>query len=257
MRIFTASIRIKLSRLAFPALLLCMLTARALAQTEPEAPREPEKLTNGYQISFYAGGSMLYTNGYYNGLCPCEFLFDATSTNVVFGGSLNIPVFQDMSLYLRAGLNSTSTAWFTARTDSLLSTPATGYVGSDLTFDYDLLNLDVLIRLIGRMDGERVYIGPSFGVVRKKNVRIVDTEISSGLATVVEDAPLDVEHDLRVSLIIGAEYAFTPMRNLYVIPALEVDYPFGKILQERTERPNFSMRPTFYKLLLTISYQLF
>jgi hypothetical protein len=256
MRTFTVSIRTDAATRFVIVLLLAFCgAAPLLAQTEPEAPRPPEKLYNGWQFSVYGGGSLFYTNGEYNGLCNCNFVGDVTSINAIFGTSVNVPLHQDFALYLRAGINNASTMWSTARTDSLLSTGGSGYVLSDMTFDYHLLNLDVLFRLIGSMDGERVYIGPSFSVVGKKNVRITDTELSSGLTRVVEDGPLDVDHSLRVSMIIGAEYAFVPIKNLYVVPAVEVDYAFGKILQDRSARPNFVLRPTYYKLLVTVAYQ--
>jgi hypothetical protein len=60
-----------------------------------------------------------------------------------------------------------------------------------------------------------------------------------------------------VSFVIGAEYAFIPFRNFYVIPAIEVDYSFSKIQQLRDENPSFSLRPTFYKVLVTFAYQMF
>lgn len=240
------------------AVLFALLaTAGARAQTEPEAPVVPEKLYNGFQFSVFGGGNLLYINGEYNGLCPCEFVGDETSFNEFYGASINIPVFDDASIYLRLGRNHTSTDWFTGRIDSLRSIAAAGLVGSDLTFDYDLLHFDLLLRLFGRIDGERVYLGPSFGFVQRKHVRVIDTELRTGKRYLIEDVPLAVDHDLRVSFVIGAEYAFIPFRNVYVIPAFEVDYAFDKILQPRSERPNFSFRPTFYKFYVTLAYQLF
>ena len=245
-------------RIAFGAALLGLLaTAGARAQTEPEAPVVPEKLYNGYQFSVFGGGNLVYINGQYNGLCPCEFVGDVTSFNEFYGASVNIPIFNDASIYLRFGRNHTSTDWFTGRTDSLRSIAATGLVGSDLTFDYDLLHFDLLLRLFGNIDGERVYLGPSFGFVQRKHIRVIDSELATGKRYLIEDAELAVDHDLRVSFVIGAEYAFIPFKNVYVIPAIEVDYAFDKILQPRGERPNFSMRPTFYKFYVTLAYQLF
>ncbi len=256
MRIFTASIRTDILRRLCLVLSLAFTAASAVAQTEPEVPTEPEQLYNGYQLSFYGGGSLFYTNGEYNGLCDCKFAGDMTSTNLIFGASVNIPVLDDLAFYLRAGANNASSDWATARADSL-STGTTGYIVSDMIFDYNILHFDFLLRLIGNMDGERVYIGPSFGVVRRKHVLITDTELSTDMKRVVEDGPLDVDHDLRLSMVIGAEYAFVPAKNLYVVPALEVDYAFSKIIQDRGGRPNFMFRPTYYKFLLTVSYQLF
>ncbi|MDT8325354.1 MAG: hypothetical protein RRA94_14670 [Bacteroidota bacterium] len=132
-----------------------------------------------------------------------------------------------------------------------------GIALSGMTIDYDLLQFDFLLRLFGHIDGERVYLGPSFGFVREKHVRITDTELASGAVRLIEDGPLDIEHDLRVSFVIGAEYAFVPLRNLYVIPSLEVDYAFDKLVRERAGTPNFQLRPTFYKFYVTVAYQMF
>ena len=255
MRTFIASIRIDPRFWLILVLLFGLASVKAAAQTEPEAPTEPVKLYNGYQFSFYGGGSLFYTSGEYNSVSKGDFVGDISSTNFMYGASLNIPVLEDLALYLRAGRNSASTDWATARTDS--TSGSTGYILSDMVFDYDILHLDFLLRLIGSMDGERVYIGPSFGLVRKKHVLITDTDLTTGAKRVVEDGPLDVEHDLRLSMVIGAEYAFVPFKNLYVVPALEVDYAFSKILQERSTRPNFVFRPTYYKFLVTVSYQVF
>ena len=236
---------------------LTVLAAQVQAQTEPEAPREPEKLYNGWQFALFGGLNLAYMNGEYYGGCPCEFLGDETSANGFYGVSLNVPLFADASIYLRLGRNRTSTSWSTGRNDSLWSTPGVGVALSDMTIDYDLLHFDFLLRLFGHIDGERVYLGPSFGFVREKHVRITDTEFESGAVRVIEDGPLDIEHDLRVSFVIGAEYAFVPFRNLYVIPAFEVDYAFDKLVRERAGTPNFRLRPTFYKFYLTLAYQMF
>ncbi len=239
------------------AAIFCLSTPRLFAQTEPEAPREPEKLYNGYQFAIFGGGNLTYLNGDYFGLCPCEFLGDKTGSNLFYGASINIPIFADASLYLRLSRNKTSTEWSSGRNDSLRSVQRAGTVISDLTFDYDLLSFDVLLRLFGHIDGERVYLGPSFGFVRDKHIRVTDTELSTNKIWLIEDDQLDVEHSLRVSFVIGAEYAFVPLKNLYVIPALEIDYPFGKIANERLERPNFSIRGTFYRFYVTFAYQMF
>lgn len=239
------------------AVLSLFAVYRAGAQTEPEAPREPEVLYNGYQFSFFGGGNLTYLNGYYNGLCPCEFVGDITDYNLFYGAAINIPLFSDASLYLRLSHNRSSSNWFTGRSDSLRSVPALGLVGSDLTFDYDVLSFDVLLRLFGRIDGERVYIGPSFGFVREKNIRITDTELRTGAVYLIEDDALALDHRMRMSFIIGAEYAFVPLKDLYVIPSFEIDYSFSKLENERSARPNFSMKPTFYRFFVTIAYQVF
>ena len=241
----------------FAATVLVFASGRALAQTEPEAPRVPEVLYNGFQVSFTAGASINHIVGEYFSPCPCEFYGNATSISPYFGGSLNIPVFEDAALLLRLGLNTTSSKWETARNDSLWSRPEIGTVLSELTYDYHLLTFDVLARLIGSMDGARVIVGPSFGVVKRNHVRVVDREYTSGAERVVEDGDLQVDHDLRVSMIIGFEYAFTPLRNLYMIPSFEVDYPFQRLANEDGVRPEFRLRPIFYKMMFSVSYQIF
>lgn len=244
-------------RLAVLAALFLFIAPRLAAQGEPEAPREPVKLYNGYQFSLFGGANMVYVNGDYAGDCPCEFVGDETSFNEFYGVSLNIPVLEDAAVYLRLSRNRTRTAWFTGRNDSLRSTRVLGTVGSDLTLDYDVLAFDLLFRLYGRIDGERVYIGPSFGFVRDKKVFLTDTEFSTGKVWLIEDGQLDVEHSLRMSFVIGAEYGFVPLPNLFVIPAFEIDYSFAKITNERIERPNFSIKPTFYRVFVTVAYQVF
>ncbi len=239
------------------AAFLFLASSRLLAQTEPEAPTEPVKLYNGYQFAVFGGANLTYLNGDYYGLCPCEFLGDKTSTNLFYGASVNIPIFSDAAVYLRLSRNKTSTSWTTARIDSLRSIQDEGVVTSELTFDYDIVSFDFLLRLFGHIDGERVYIGPSFGFVRNKHVLVTDAEYKTGKVWLIEDDQIDVEHDLRMSFIIGAEYAFVPLKNLYVIPAIEIDYSFGKIINERTTRPTFSLKPTFYRMYVTLAYQMF
>ncbi|MDT8325355.1 MAG: hypothetical protein RRA94_14675 [Bacteroidota bacterium] len=103
---------------------LMLMSAHARAQTEPEAPREAEKLYNGWQFALFGGLNLAYMNGEYYGGCPCDFLGDETSANSVYGVSLNVPLFEDASLYLRLGRNRTSTDWSTGRNDSLWPTSA-------------------------------------------------------------------------------------------------------------------------------------
>jgi hypothetical protein len=243
--------------LPFMTLSLLFVAPRLAAQTEPEAPRDPVRLYNGYQFSAFGGGNLTYINGDYIGLCPCEFIGDETSVNEFYGVSLNIPILDDAAVYLRLARNRTRTGWFTGRIDSLRSVQEVGFVGSDLTLDYDVLSFDLLLRLYGRIDGERVYIGPSFGFVRDKRVVVTDTELNNGKIWLIENEQLDVEHSLRMSFVIGAEYAFVPLPSLFVIPAFEIDYSFAKIANERIERPNFSLKSTFYRLFLTVAYQVF
>ncbi|MCB2203770.1 hypothetical protein KQI65_03410 [bacterium] len=240
-------------------LLLAILIASgtAYAQTEPEAPREPEKLYNGWQFALLGGLNLGYINGEYHGDCNCDFYSDEYSANSYYGMSLNIPLFSDASIYLRLARNQSSTSWAVGRTDSLFSTAGTGTLINDLTFNYDLLQFDVLLRLFGRIDGERVYIGPSFGFVQKKRILLTESEVETGAVRLIEDGPIAVEHDLRMSFVIGAEYAFVPFRNIYVIPAIEVDYAFDKLLRDESTAPAFSWRPTFYRAYVTVAYQMF
>jgi hypothetical protein len=237
--------------------LTALITVEAAAQTEPEAPRPPEVLYNGFQLSATGGLSMNHIVGEYYGDCPCEFYGNTTSTSPYFGASLNIPVFEDAALLLRVGINNSSSSWETGRNDSLWTSPEIGTIFSNLIFEYELLSFDVLARLIGAMDGPRLLVGPSFSAVKRKHLRIVDEEFVSGAQRVVEDGDLQVDQETRISMILGFEYAFTPVHNLYVIPSFEVDYPFAKLLNQDGVDPDFSLRPIFYRLLVSVSYQLF
>ena len=239
------------------ATVLLTNAAIVFGQTEPEAPRKPEKLYNGFQIAFYAGASYNHLIGEYHGAGPSDFVGNTSSFSMPFGGWLNIPLFADAALYLRAGVHNTSTDWLTGRYDSLRSVDDYDVVLSNWTFEYNLFNIDVLLRLIGEHDGERIYIGPSFSVVNRKHVFIEDTEYLTDATYVMEDGEMLVDQSVRTSIIIGAEYAFIPLKNLYVIPALEVDYPFEKLYRGGKDRPYFRLRPIFYKFVLSISYQLF
>jgi hypothetical protein len=237
--------------LSVAALFVLLFASSAFAQTEPETPEEKEPLHNGFQISFYTGMTLnSYTGGYF-GPCPCDFWNNAVSFSFPAGGALNIPLFEDAALLLRAGWHASETGFFSGRVDSLHSGPGTGDIGSDLTLEYSLVNVDLLLRLIGRMDGERVYVGPSFGLVQRKHVHLVDTEYDTGKQFPITDGNIEGGRNVRVSVVIGVEYAFTPLRNLFLIPAFEIDYSPNKISDIQP------LRPTFYKLLLTIGYQVF
>jgi hypothetical protein len=243
---------------AVAAMLFLLLPAGTLlAQTEPEAPRTPEKLYNGFQISLYGAFAYTHLVGNYSGPCACEFVGNASSWGGAWGGWVNIPIFSDAALYLRFGWRPSSTDWFTSRSDSLHSTPGVGDIGTNLTFQYDMMRLDALFRLIGRMDGERIYMGPSFGFVQTAHVRIVDIELATNKTFVMQDEDLPLTSDLRVSIILGVEYAFHVARNLYLIPALEVDYPFEKLIDDTPPKPEYELRPVFYSVQLSASYQLF
>ena len=233
------------------ALLLC-LPVLVRAQTEPESPEQPKPPpVNGFQFSVFAGAALnVFSGGYF---APGErnFLAEESSFNTPVGVSINIPVFADAALYLRAGWHPTQTVFFSGRKDSLKSIPAFGEIGDELTLRYALFHVDVLLRLIGRQDGERVFVGPSFNFVRSKRVRVTETEYASGVSYLIEEGELVGGESLRTSLVLGAEYAFVPLPDLYIIPSLQVDYSPQKL---STEHP---IKAVFYKFLLTVAYQPF
>ena len=233
-------------------LVLILVPMSALfSQTEPEAPRPPEIPRNGYQISFFSGVSYNVFSGQYDGGCPCEFVAEETSGNVPYGFALNIPLFFDAALYLRGGVQNTSTTFFMGRNDSLRSGTGTGNIGDELQLDYNLVHFDILLRLIGRQDGERVFVGPSFGFVRKKHVRLTETEYPTGAQYNLDDGDIEGGKSMRMSIIIGVEYAFVPLKNMYIIPSLQVDYTPQRISDVQL------IRPTFYKFLVSVAYQIF
>jgi hypothetical protein len=247
----------KLSRFLLLCLAVTCMLQTSLAQNEPEAPRRPEKIYNGFQFSLFTGTSANVLKGGYIGTCPCEFVSSASSWGVPYGFSLNIPVGPDAALYLRAGVQNTATDFFSGRVDSLRSVKDASSIGSDLRITFNLVQLDFLLRLIGRQDGERVFFGLGVGYVQKKHVYLTDTEYQTGAVYTIENGELQDPRKMFTWFIIGGEYAFIPVKNLYVIPSLEIDYGLQKILKESTPRPTFTMRPIFYKLLLTVSYQIF
>lgn len=222
------------------------------AQTEPESPTvPPPPLVNGWQISAFTGAALNVFSGGYFGVGDRTFVAEESSFNMPYGVSINIPVFSDASLYLRAGWHGTQTVFFSGRQDSLKSIQGYGDIGDELTLRYDLFHVDVLVRLIGRQDGERVFVGPSFNYVRSKRVRLIETEYQTGVSYMYEDGDLAGAASMRTSLVLGAEYAFVPLRNLYVIPSVQVDYSPQKL---STEHP---IKAVFYKFLVTVAYQPF
>jgi hypothetical protein len=233
------------------------MPAAVHAQNEPEAPRLPEKLHNGLQLAVYGGLTHTVLSGGYLGGCPCDFPEAGTSWSAPYGGSLNIPVFSDASIYLRLGLQNTRTDMFSGRYDSLRSVKDAGNIGSDLRLQFDLVNFDVLLRLIGRHDGERVFTGLSFGFVKDAHIKLTDTEYQTGVVYPVEDGALQDTRSMYTFFVIGAEYAIIPLKNVYLIPSFEINYALNKIYKELPPRPTFSMRPILYKLLFTVAYQIF
>jgi hypothetical protein len=223
----------------------------ALAQTEPEVPEENAPLRNGFQISLFGGVSLNSYTGAYFGDCPCDYWENERSWSVPYGVALHVPLFEDAALYLRGSLHRTSTDFFVGRYDSLRSAQTVGSIGDDMTIHYSLATIDVLLRLIGHLDGERVYIGPSFGIVQQKRVHIVETEYATGTRWLLTNRDIEGARDLRVSIVIGAEYAFMPLRNLSIIPAIEIDYAPKKISDWQP------LRVTFYRALIGVSYQVF
>ncbi len=237
--------------LLFPVLAL-LASASGWAQTEPEIPRPPEPLKNGWDLAFFTGISYDVMSGEYDGGCPCLFLDQEHSVSAPFGLSVNVPLSSDISLLLRGAWHKTVTKFFVGREDSLVfsPTPAVGEIGDDLTLTYSVVQFDVLLRLIGRQDGERVYFGLGYGRTDRQQVLLTETEYANGTRSLIFDGPLEGRRSDRVSFIIGAEYAWYPLKNLSLIPAFEIDYTVHRI---STVQP---LRPTFFKLLVSVGYQL-
>jgi hypothetical protein len=231
-----------------------MFTVITYAQTEPEAPASvlrPEKQKNGWQIAFYSGVSM---NEYYEGYdiaYVIDFLADETSWNVPFGFAVNIPVFNDFALYLRAGTQNMKTNFFNGEVDSLESVPEVGEIGYDMDFTFNIVHVDVLFRLIGDNEGERVYFGPSFGYVQKKQITVRKEEFLTGFTRVLEDRDMPGADNFFPTFVIGAEYAYVPVKDLYLIPAIEVNFGWEKVSSLQR------LRATYYRLLFNVSYQVF
>jgi hypothetical protein len=236
---------------------LC-IPAALLAQNEPESPVVKEPPRNGFQLSFFGGVSMnVFTGGYFTNCpkgasCPIDFYVNDVGWSFPYGVAMNIPLFSDAALYLRAGWNSTKVTISSGRLDTLYTIPnEPGELLDELYLHYTLFQFDLLLRLIGKQDGERIYLGPSFGYVLHKRAFVTETELATGRSFLLEDTDIQGAADMRLSLILGAEYAFMPFKNLYVIPAFEVDYAPKKISDDQP------MRVVLYKLLLNVSYQLF
>lgn len=228
---------------------ILLLSCKASAQTEPEIPRPPEALRNGWQLSFVTGLSYNVMSGEYDGGCPCLFLDQEHSLSVPLGGAINVPLASDISLLLRAGYHKTVTKFFVGREDSLVFSPGIGDIGNDLTLTYSQLQIDVLLRLIGRLDGERVYFGLGYGLVDKQRVLLTETEYVNGTRSLIYSGDLEGKRSNRVSFIIGAEYALIPWKNLYVIPSFEIDYTVHRISSIQP------LRPWMFKLLVSVGFQ--
>jgi hypothetical protein len=230
---------------------LAGVAPRALAQDEPEAPKRPVVLTNGFQLSFFAGPSLNVFSGGYSAVNNNSFIAQTSSWSMPAGFGLSIPMWSDAALYLRAGWTPTQTSFFAGKIDSLHSTVGVGEIGDEFAFTYSMVQLDLLFRLIGKMDGERIIIGPSFGFVRKKHARVIETEYPTGAQYLIEDGDIAGALATRVSIIIGAEYAWTPVKNLYLIPSIQIDYCPSNL---STEQP---MKFTMYKFLVSVAWQVF
>ncbi len=235
------------------AVFACICAVSSLtAQTEPESPAlPPEKPVNGFQISVYSGVALNVFSGGYFAPGNRNFIAEESSFNTPVGAWMNIPVFDDIAIYLRAGWQGTQTVFFAGRQDSLRTAAGYGEIGDELTLRYGLFHLDVLLRLIGRQDGERVFVGPSFGWARSRNVRVTETEYGPGKTYLIEEGEFAGATEMRTSIVIGAEYAFIPIKNLYIIPSLQVDYSPQKISSEHP------LKMIMYKFLLSVSWQLF
>lgn len=239
---------------ALAAVLLLVAAGGVRAQNQPEAPGSvlrPEKQTNGWQIAFYTGASY---NVYYEGYTIVnlmDWVAQETSWNMPYGVALNVPIGNDFSLYLRAGVQNMSTDFFNGKVDSLESAPILGTIGYTLNFKFDIRTLDVLFRLIGHNDGERVYFGPSFGFVRTKRITVTEEEYETGFQKVLVDEDMPAADNFFPTFVIGGEYAFVPVKNLFLIPAIEVNFGWQRVSGLQPLRVNY------YRLLFSVSYQVF
>ena len=119
----------------------------------------------------------------------------------------------------------------------------------DLSIVYNILNLEVLLRLTAEENGVRVLAGPTFGFVQKKQIELIETEVDSRQSFLIEKGDLTDAVPVRYGFLLGIEYAFIPMKQVFVIPALSLDYAFNKISLQQ------SVRPVFFNLSVNIAFQ--
>lgn len=233
------------------AMLAC--TTEGLTQPLPPAggkvkKQSPFSFANRFQIGVYGGVNLNVYKGIYDGSCPCEFVQSGKGWSIPYGFTVNIPISDESSIYIRTGWYSSSVAFDAARSDSLRSGGGVGAMAEDLTIESDITQLDVLLRLIAEEDGIRLLAGPSFSFVNRTHVELVETEFSSGKKYTIESGELSDARNTRYGFILGIEYAYIPMNHVYVIPALLFNYGVKYISTSQL------LRPLTYNFSLSIAY---
>ena len=244
-------VRDRLYCLLFLILIAC--TTETFAQPKPPASGDRRQkvipIVNRFQISFFSAASYNIMKGQYDGVCPCSFVQAGSGWSFPVGLSFNIPFTDDASIYLRASVESQSLAFESARKDTLRSIKEYGEMTDDLTIESDLIQFDLLLRLIAEEQGVRLLAGPSFGFSKKSRARILETELKTGVAYTVEDGDLQEERRTRYGFIFGIEYAFIPIKGIYIIPALIFRYGMHSISNAQ------SLRLLNYTLNISLAYQ--
>lgn len=218
----------------------------------PGAPGERKKLatdpTNRFQIGIFVNGAYNVLKGAYYGDCPCEFVKSGTGTSVPFGLTVNLPISDDASIYIRAGFNHPVVTFSSARNDTLRGQQTIGPMYEDLTITSSVLTLEVLLRLIAEEEGFRIFAGPSFGFVRNSEVELWETEAESGRRYPVEKGALADARATRYGFILGIEYAYVPLPRIYLIPSFSFDYGIKSISLTQP------LRPLIYHFSLSLAY---
>ncbi len=218
----------------------------------PAGPTERKKLatdpTNRFQVGIFVNGSYNVLKGGYYGDCPCDFVKSGTGASVPFGLTLNVPITDDASIYLRAGFNHPVVSFTSGRNDTLRGTQTIGPMYDDLTITSSVITLEVLLRLIADEEGFRLFAGPSFGFIRSSEVELWETEAESGKKFLVEKGPLADASGTRTGFVLGIEYAYVPAPRIYVIPSLSFDYGVKSISLSQP------LRPLIYHFSLSLAY---
>lgn len=233
-------------------LLLCpmFLVAQGVPPASPSFRKAPPgEITNGFQIGIFGGVTYNLFKGEYGGSCPCDFLKSGTGFNTPFGMTVNIPLINESSLFIRFGISSSVIKFEGARYDSLHSIQALGTMLDNLTIRYNILNLEVLLRLTAQENGIRILAGPTFGFVKKKQVELIETEVDSQQSFLIEKGDVVDAVPVRYGFLLGIEYALIPVKHVFVIPSFSLDYAFNKISLQQ------SVRPVFFHVSINIAYQ--
>ncbi len=210
------------------------------------------RLENRFQLGVY--GSLTYDvmKGEYTGPVTCNycsFVKSGTGFSVPVGITMNIPITDESSIYLRAGMLSASVSFQGGRKDTLRSTREVGEMFDDLTLDVQMTTIDIILRLIAQEDGFRILAGPTFGFIKKSNVVLLETETGTGKQYTIEKNELGGPVDTRYGFLLGLEYAFIPISHIYILPALIFDYGLNSISTIH------SLRPLYYNFTLSVAYQ--